>query len=750
MSQISLLEKSTIDKIAAGEVIERPASVIKELCENAIDAGANAITVEIREGGISFMRITDNGEGIPADQVRTAFLRHATSKIRKVEDLLKIGTLGFRGEALSSISAVCQVELITKTAGALTGVRYCIEGSEEKEFEEIGAPDGSTFLVRNIFFNTPARKKFLKSAVTEAGYVSDLVEHLALSHPAVSFKFISNGQTKLHTSGNNRLRDVIYSVYGREITSNLIEVNGERDGISMYGFIGKPNINRGNRNFENYFINQRYVRSGIISKAVEEAYRSFLMLHRYPFTVFLLSIDPSLIDVNVHPTKMEVRFSDNQAVYQMVYDVIFSALSGRELIPKVRPLSEKEEKAETREETARARAEGKTFPEPFEKLRRELLAESRSPYQPKYGQDRPGAYGAGRTGTGAYGAGKAGTGTNSADRAATGARGDDRSSAGPSYGGGMAGSGTQYNSRPAGTAQGDGTSGSAFQTGGTPGSTLPDGDSYAAAAHVENTPQGDSTPQGENGSGSPEPDAASAAAAVPARTENAQGAQGMRTVLKENPFDVQGGRPEQMELFSDGLLSKNNVKEHKLIGQVFGTYWIVEFRDQMYIIDQHAAHEKVMYEKLTKGLEEKTFTSQQISPPIILSLSMQEEDTLDKYRSWFEEIGFSIEHFGGREYAISAAPGNLYSIAERTLFTELLDTLQDWTGKPSPDVLKLRLATMACKAAVKGNTDMSFAEADELIRELLELENPYNCPHGRPTIIAMSKHDLEKKFKRIV
>lgn len=721
MSQISLLEKSTIDKIAAGEVIERPASVIKELCENAIDAGANAITVEIREGGISFMRITDNGEGIPADQVRTAFLRHATSKIRKVEDLLKIGTLGFRGEALSSISAVCQVELITKTAGALTGVRYCIEGSEEKEFEEIGAPDGSTFLVRNIFFNTPARKKFLKSAVTEAGYVSDLVEHLALSHPAVSFKFISNGQTKLHTSGNNRLRDVIYSVYGREITSNLIEVNGERDGISMYGFIGKPNINRGNRNFENYFINQRYVRSGIISKAIEEAYRSFLMLHRYPFTVFLLSIDPSLIDVNVHPTKMEVRFSDNQAVYQMVYDVIFSALSGRELIPKVRPLSEKEEKAEIREETAQARAEGKTFPEPFEKLRRELLAESRSPYQPKYGQDRPGAYGAGRTGTGAYGAGKAGTGTYNADRAGTDARGDDRSSAVPSYGGG----------------------------------------SHAEAAQGENTPLGDRSPQGEsspqaaersceNDSGSPEPDAGSTAATVPARTENAQGAEGMRSVLKENPFDTQGRRAEQMELFSDGLLSKKNVKEHKLVGQVFGTYWIVEFRDQMYIIDQHAAHEKVMYEKLTKGLEEKTFTSQQISPPIILSLSMQEEDTLDKYRSWFEEIGFSIEHFGGREYAISAAPGNLYSIAERTLFTELLDTLQDWTGKPSPDVLKLRLATMACKAAVKGNTDMSFAEADELIRELLELENPYNCPHGRPTIIAMSKHDLEKKFKRIV
>ena len=671
MSQISLLEKGTIDKIAAGEVIERPSSVVKELAENAVDAGANAITVEIREGGISFIRITDNGEGIPKDQVRTAFLRHATSKIRTVEDLLKIGTLGFRGEALSSISAVCQVELITKTAGALTGVRYCIEGSEEKEFEEIGAPDGSTFLVRNIFFNTPARRKFLKSAVTEAGYVSDLVEHLALSHPEISFKFISNGQTKLHTSGNNRLRDVIYSIYGREITANLIEVNTERDGISMYGFIGKPNINRGNRNFENYFINQRYVRSSIISKAVEEAYRSFLMLHRYPFTVFALSIDPALIDVNVHPTKMEVRFSDSQAVYQLVYDVIFAALSGRELIPNVRPLSEKEEKKELREEAAQARSEGKTFPEPFEKLRRELLAESRSPYQPKYGHDRQEMH------------------TES-------------------------GSGSQETHTESG-----------LMPQNVPDSRQdPRGDAQAEVkAYIDTTPP---------------------------RTQQAQGAEGMRSVLKESAPETQDGKSVQMELFSDGLLSRQNMKEHKLIGQVFGTYWIVEFRDQMYIIDQHAAHEKIMYERLTRGLSEKTFTSQQISPPIILSLSMQEEETLEKYRSWFEEIGFTIEHFGGRDYAISAAPANLYSIAERTLFTELLDTLQDWTGKPSPEVLKLRLATMACKAAVKGNTKLSLAEADELIRELLELENPYNCPHGRPTIIAMSKHDLEKKFKRIV
>lgn len=624
MSQIHLLEQETIDKIAAGEVIERPSSIVKELVENAIDAGANAVTVEIREGGTAFIRITDNGEGIEKEQVPTAFLRHATSKIRSVDDLLRVGSLGFRGEALSSIAAVSQVELITKTAGSLTGCRYLIEGGKEKGLEEIGAPEGSTFLVRNVFYNTPARKKFLKSAAAEAGYISDLLEHLALSHPEISFKFINSGQIKLHTSGNGSLKDIIYSIYGREIASNLLEVNLEREGVSLTGFIGKPLISRGNRNFENYFVNGRYVKSKIIAGAIEEGYRTFMMQHRYPFTVLSLVMDGSLLDINVHPTKMDLRFADNEKIYRLICEGIRGALTCRELIPNVsvgREASQKEEKPRAKETEQRA-----SIPEPFEKKRRDMLAEP----------------------SGGYLEGE---------------------------------------------------------------KTIP---------VLKPSPIRQETKK-EAAASTPRPAVAKAAV--------------------------------QMELFPDRekkLLSESSVPEHRLIGQVFDTYWIVQFRDSLYIIDQHAAHEKVMYERLRAGLKTREFTTQRVSPPIILSLSMQEEVLLKKYLHFFTEIGFEIEPFGGREYCISGVPGNFFGITDRDLFIEMLDSLSDASGQPSMELLQEKLATMACKSAVKGNSRMSAAEANALIRELLGLENPYNCPHGRPTIISMSRYELEKKFKRIV
>ena len=624
MSQIHLLEQETIDKIAAGEVIERPSSIVKELVENAIDAGANAVTVEIREGGTAFIRITDNGEGIEKEQVPTAFLRHATSKIRSVDDLLRVGSLGFRGEALSSIAAVSQVELITKTAGSLTGCRYLIEGGKEKGLEEIGAPEGSTFLVRNVFYNTPARKKFLKSAAAEAGYISDLLEHLALSHPEISFKFINSGQIKLHTSGNGSLKDIIYSIYGREIASNLLEVNLEREGVSLTGFIGKPLISRGNRNFENYFVNGRYVKSKIIAGAIEEGYRTFMMQHRYPFTVLSLVMDGSLLDINVHPTKMDLRFADNEKIYRLICEGIRGALTRRELIPNVsvgRETSQKEEKPRAKETEQRA-----FLPEPFEKKRRDMLAE-------------------------------------------------------PS-GGYLEGEKTIPVLKPS-----------------------------------------------------------------PIRQET------KKEIAVSTPRPAVAKAAVQMELFPDQekkLLSESSVPEHRLIGQVFDTYWIVQFRDSLYIIDQHAAHEKVMYERLRAELKTREFTTQRVSPPIILSLSMQEEVLLKKYLHFFTEIGFEIEPFGGREYCISGVPGNFFGITDRDLFIEMLDSLSDASGQPSMELLQEKLATMACKSAVKGNSRMSAAEANALIRELLGLENPYNCPHGRPTIISMSRYELEKKFKRIV
>lgn len=632
MKNIQVLDQNTIDKIAAGEVIERPASIVKELIENAMDAGANGVTVEIKEGGVSFIRVTDNGQGIEKSQVPTAFLRHATSKIRQVEDLLNVTSLGFRGEALSSIAAVCQVELITKTPEELTGIRYVIEGGMEKSMEEVGAPQGTTFLVRNLFFNTPARKKFLKTATTEAGYINDLLERMALSHPNVAFKFISNNQTRLHTSGNGNLKDVIYGIYGREIASNLVRVDVVQNEIGIQGFIGKPNISRGNRNYENYFINGRYIKSKIISKAIEDAYHNFMMQHKYPFTVLHFTMDGSLMDVNVHPTKMEIRFANNEAVYHMVYHMIKEGLSKKELIPEVGVDSRKSRDLPDFKKPV-------SVPEPFEQKR---ILEERKPQPPK----------------------------TDAVREET---------------------------------------------------AYPRQEAWASA-----------TTQPEGGK------------LKPVETKP------LEPKVRETKLVEPVMAGHQLELFEDQLLSKKNVKEYKILGQLFATYWLVEFKDNLYIIDQHAAHEKVLFERTMKSIANKEFTSQQISPPIILTLSMAEEVLLGEYLEHFRKIGYEIEPFGGREYAIRAVPGNMFGIASRALFMEILDGLGEPSGKDSPDIISEKIASMSCKAAVKGNQQLSYMEMDALIGELLGLDNPYNCPHGRPTIISMSKYELEKKFKRIV
>ena len=728
MAEIQLLSQDTIDKIAAGEVVERPSSVVKELLENAIDAKATAITVELKDGGISLIRVTDNGEGIEPAQIRTAFLRHATSKIRSVEDLISIGSLGFRGEALASICAVSQMELISRTAASVTGIRYRIEGSREQGFEEIGAPQGSTFLVRNLFYNTPARKKFLKTPATEAGYASDVVEHLALSHPEISFKLMINGQTKLYTSGNGHLKDVIYHIYGRDITSSLIPIDQEREGIRIGGFIAKPAVNRGNRNFETYFVNGRFVKSRILTGAIEKGYETFMMQHRYPFTVLMIEMDGSRLDVNVHPTKMELRFSDQAHVFTILQDAVRAALSGRELISRVSLDRADEQRAVQRQDISRARSEGKSVPEPFEKIRRELLAESKSPYQPRYSEESRSAL--------AFEV----SGPKSAQPVISGRRETDakpgfsdtrEADKDPGF--------SDVRKAPAKPAlsNSNGTEAGAIsgETGKAPAPSFPvcASSQNPASENQERPGNASETVISEN------LPASVAESSVPGRTEK-----------EKEKTDLPGQSFSQMELFEEGFLARENRKEHKLIGQVFDTYWIVEFQNQMFIIDQHAAHEKVMYERLTANLENKTVFSQQLSPPVILTLSAREEEILDSYRDYFTGIGFTIEHFGGREYALSAAPADLPGIAEQEFFTQLLDALAEGSVKPSMDVLRIHLATAACKAAVKGNTRMSAAEADALIGELLKLENPYNCPHGRPTIIAISRYEMERKFKRIV
>lgn len=685
MKNIAVLDESTIDKIAAGEVIERPSSVVKELVENAIDAGATAITAEIKDGGISLIRITDNGEGIAKDQIATAFLRHATSKITKVEDLLSVSSLGFRGEALSSIAAVCQVEVITKTAGTLLGTRYRIEGGQEILTEEIGAPEGTTFLVNNIFYNTPARKKFLKSAMTEAGYISELMERMALSHPEIAFKFINNRQTRLHTSGNHNLKDIIYGIYGRDIAANLLPVKAEGTFGRLEGFVGKPVISRGNRNFENYFVNGRYVKSKIITKAIEDAYKTFMMQHKYPFTALHFTIPGDLLDVNVHPTKLELRFSNQEEIYQIVYDTIRQALSSRELIQDV-GVDREAKKTELPKYKKPAQV-----PEPFQiprtKTRPSVEAQVIREHMPAYGNLH----------------------TATSDPAVVHASKQ------------MAVS-TQ---NPASTQ--DQTKAELPKT---EKALRPLPQMFQKPENKENTEpasETESVPRIEKGE-------------VPETAE--------KPFEQEITREIQ--KAEQMELFDDKLLSQQNVKQHTIIGQVFDTYWIVQFQDKMYLIDQHAAHEKVLYEQTMKRLKNHMFTSQRISPPVILTLSLKEEESLKTHLDVFEKLGFEIEPFGGMEYALSAIPDNLFGITERSLFLEILDDLVDQSVRGTPQSVLEKVASMSCKAAVKGNHRMSAKEAHALIDELLTLENPYNCPHGRPTIISMSKYELEKKFKRIV
>ncbi len=667
MRKIAVLDQNTIDKIAAGEVVERPSSVVKELVENAIDAGATAVTVEITDGGKKLIRITDNGSGMEEEQIPLAFLRHATSKIEKVEDLEHIASLGFRGEALSSIAAVSQVELITKTPSAISGNRYVIEGGMEHSLEELGAPEGTTFLVRNLFYNTPARSKFLKSDSTEANYIHTLMEQLALSHPEISFKYIQNKQVKLHTSGNYSVRDVIYSVYGRDIAKALLEVEWENSFMKITGFVGKPEIARGNRSFENYYINGRYVKNNIITKAIENAYKGFLMQHKFPFVSLRMEMEGNDLDVNVHPAKREVRFAREQEVYDAVYDTVHTALTRREMIPKVTLGTDEPVKKEAKETVKSA-----AVPEPFEQKRREQI----------------------------YKAGAA--------------RSLVRES--PVF-------------TPLEETFFEGTL--------KKNQELDEAKSRQAAVPPSKP---EKEPEKKPGI-KPEINTEIRSEIKPEEKQ---------PELRQPEPELSEPKPKQLELFEEKLLSPQSRSRIRMIGQVFDTYWLAQFEDKFYIIDQHAAHEKIYYERLVRKFREHSIDSQYLTPPLIVSLNMQEEEVLNANRDYFEKFGFEIEHFGGREYCISAVPSNLYGLTEEELFLEMLDQLESDHSKDTLDIFASRLATMACKAAVKGNNRLSMEEAEKLLDELMTLENPYHCPHGRPTIISMTKTEMEKKFKRIV
>ncbi len=658
MTAIQILDSATIDKIAAGEVVERPSSVVKELVENALDACADAITVEIKEGGITFIRVTDNGCGIDSSQIRNAFMRHATSKIRSAEDLTHVVSLGFRGEALSSICAVAQVELITKTKDNLTGVRYVCEGAVEKECSEIGAPTGTTVLVKNLFFNTPVRRKFLKQPMTEGGYIIDLMEHMALSRPDTAFKLMVNGQVKFHTSGNGSLKEVIYRIYGKETASQLLPFEKETKGIKVEGYLGKPILNRSNRNFENYYINGRYIKSSLIAKALEDGYSNYLMQHKFPFTVLHFTIDTEMVDVNVHPTKMDVRFTGGNYLYDFVASSVAAALQQREMIPEALLSEEKEE------ETQKIKV-----PEPFEQQRtRQFQVMEEQRYEAVRSPSRD-------------------IFIREAAEESLKAMADNTSS---------------------------------------------DDDFFVQipARVAESTP----TLRTEM---PVEP--AAPGTAMPANAEQTEQAPAVKT----EP-------PKQLDLFDEKMLTKENRPRYRILGQIFDTYWLIAFTDKLFIVDQHAAHEKVKYERLMKHYHEKDIVTQTLNPPIVVTLSAKEEATFLSCKDVFAGLGFEIEDFGGREYALRGVPVDLYGQEEKALFLSVLDEMSEGPLHKDLTVVEEKLATMACKSAVKGNHSFSFAEMEALIDELLTLDNPYNCPHGRPTIISMSKYEIEKKFKRIV
>lgn len=674
MAEIKVLDQDTINQIAAGEVVERPASIVKELVENAVDASSTAVTVEIKGGGIDFIRITDNGCGIEKEQVRKAFLPHATSKIRSADDLETVASLGFRGEALSSIAAVAKVELVTKTDEGISGIRYVIEGGEEKSCDEIGCPEGTTFIIRDLFFNTPARRKFLKSKMTEAGYVESFIQRLALSHPTISFKFICDNKNKVSTSGNGNLKDVIYNIFGRDVAMNLLPVKGNENGILVDGYIGKPVISRGNRNYENYFVNGRYLKNNIISKAIEEGYKGHAMVHKFPFTALMISMDPHAFDANVHPAKMEMRFRNAEELYSSVMSAVRSSFVKKELIPKVGLGNEQKVKENTRK-----------IPEPFEKKRRAIEERFSS------------------------------LSSEQIKQIAKKKENEDVS---------------EISNRRSSIEE------------------------RIARLHV-----------GENASIQKEIDKA-IPKAMKKNNIDSEKTENNTEINTEQPQLQQPVQPEktkvelvketdsyakgtQMSFADVPLLSEEARPKHRIIGQVFRTYWLVEYDEKLFFVDQHAAHEKVMYEKLKKDLDNNTIVQQMVAPPIILTFSIKEQQKFELCEESFKKLGFLIEEFGGNEYCIRGVPANLLGIDPQELFIEVFDQIEENSGKMNMEMITDKLASMACKAAVKGNTTMSYEKMDSLMEQLMKLDNPYQCPHGRPTIISMTKYELEKKFKRV-
>lgn len=616
MNLIRKLDDYTINKIAAGEVVERPSSVVKELIENSIDAQASAITIEIKDGGISLIRITDNGIGIPKEQVNTALLRHTTSKIKAVEDLDDIDSLGFRGEALASIASVSQLEIITKSYGEVTGKRVETHGGKIITEQEIGCPEGTTIIMRNLFYNVPARKKFLKKSSTESSYISDIVYKTSLGHPEVSFKFINNNAIVFHTSGNNDLKNAIFNVYGKETVRKMIPIEENFNDIKTIGLIGKPELNRANRTYESFYINGRYIKSKILENAINDAYKTLLPIKKFPVVVLHIYLPPDKIDVNVHPTKMEVRFKDEDEIYQFIFDSVYNNLHKENLIPKATWDNNKNDKIINPEPIQ------EKLPEPFEIKRKPIESKNIT----------------------------------------------------------ICDNNTKQPNKPF---------------------TKEFNDSIISDIYTS-----------ENNSEK-------------------------KSIINEKNEPIPSNKKSVP------------VNPYKIIGQIFKTYWIVEYENNIYIIDQHAAHERILYEKLMHDFKFDTIHSQPLLEPIVFEVTPKEKEVIDNNIELFLKFGFEIEDFGDFTYVIRELPILFDGPVDSSLFLEIVDTLNDEKIKDLYDMKLNTIATFSCKGAVKANDQLSITESKSLIEKLFSLDNPFTCPHGRPTIISMSQYELEKKFKRV-
>jgi DNA mismatch repair protein MutL len=632
---IKLLDTHTINKIAAGEVVERPASVVKELVENSIDAKASSITVEIKNGGIDLIRVTDNGVGIPSEEVEIAFLRHATSKIETELDLNKVLSLGFRGEALASIAAVSSIELISKTSESLTGKRVEVQGGRVLQSEEIAAPSGTTFIMRHLFMNVPARKEFLKSPSSEGARITDYMYKLALGHPQISFKYIQNNKLLFQTLGNYDLNSAVLKLYGKEISKECVPFVYEEKGIKLTGLLGKPTLTKGNRHFEFFFINGRFIKSPLLQRALESAYKTLVMVGKFPFGIIHLEINPEEVDVNVHPTKLEVRFKQEQLIYDVVYQGIKNSLQEQILMPTiVKPIKEEKPKPAPKEEWAVQSLFEKPNPQKtfsFEKIQHEM--------KNQVVKETPTA------------------------------------------------------------------------------SFIKLDSDIKPDTEVIN----------------------SKATTIQSKPTNNTITQEVTSAKQSSQQQVQEPKEKRLQL---GL-------DYAIIGQLFQTYWLVSYEEKVLLIDQHAAHERVLYERYMKAFTKGTVQTQMLLVPETISLTPREFNLLEEHQQVLEGLGFRFEHFGENAVLIREVPYLFNHPIGTEELKEMLEKLDVLDLKNAYDLKEDTIITMSCKHAVKAKDKLEKQECMALIKELLELENPYSCPHGRPTILVITEKEIEKLFKRI-